>query len=194
MAHARLPALLQSKRLLQLSLGRSGLVDSIEHRADLLAISCKIEGLGFHRTASLVNSICTSASFCRSTDAAPHSTTSSQRDWQDSEGSSRSQLRRASAQQASTSSRSSGNPQGSEASRKPRFPFDGKRKPPSSRPHSGGLAPEVAAKQDWPQQVARIGKVLGPYEVPRKPVFAVVELGPTQFKVRWCLATPISVY
>ncbi|KAK9908800.1 hypothetical protein WJX75_003070 [Coccomyxa subellipsoidea] len=78
---------------------------------------------------------------------------------------------------------SSGNPQGSEASRKPRFPFDGKRKPPSSRPHSGGLAPEVAAKQDWPQQVARIGKVLGPYEVPRKPVFAVVELGPTQFKV-----------
>ncbi|EIE25523.1 hypothetical protein COCSUDRAFT_40742 [Coccomyxa subellipsoidea C-169] len=46
-----------------------------------------------------------------------------------------------------------------------------------------GPAPEVAAKQDWPQQVTRVGKVAGRFEVPRKPVFAVVELGPTQFKV-----------
>ena len=95
-------------------------------------------------------------------------------------------LRRASAQHASTSSGGTGRFSRSEAARKPRFPFDGKRKQPPGRPHAGGPTPEVAAKQDWPQQVTRTGKVQGPFQVLRKPVFAVVELGPTQFKVRWC--------
>lgn len=93
------------------------------------------------------------------------------------------QLRRASAQQASTSSHSTDSCLSFNPAKGSRFPFQHKREPPSARPHAGGPAPDVAAKQEWPEQVKRIGKVLGPYEVPRKQVFAVVELGPTQFKV-----------
>ncbi len=104
----------------------------------------------------------------------------------DPELSSSNLLRRASAQHASTTSGGNGSSFRSEAARKPGLPLGGKRKPPPGRPHAGGPAPEVAAKQDWPQQVTRTGKVQGPFEVPRKPVFAVVELGPTQFKVRSC--------
>ena len=41
-----------------------------------------------------------------------------------------------------------------------------------------------AAVADWdPPQYERIGTVAGKYAVERKPVFAVVEIGPTQFKV-----------
>ena len=66
---------------------------------------------------------------------------------------------------------------------RPRFPFGGKRQPPSPRPHAGGPTPDQVSAQLGPPQVTRLGKVTGPYRVPRKAVFAVVELGPTQFKV-----------
>jgi hypothetical protein len=67
---------------------------------------------------------------------------------------------------------------------RPRFPFGGKRQPPSPKPHAGGSTPDQVSAQLGPPQVTRLGKVAGQYQVPRKAVFAVVELGPTQFKVR----------
>ena len=65
----------------------------------------------------------------------------------------------------------------------PAYPFGGKRHPPSPRPHAGGPTPDQVSAQLGPPQVSRLDKVKGYYQVPRKPVFAVVELGPTQFKV-----------
>ena len=66
---------------------------------------------------------------------------------------------------------------------RPAYPFGGKRHPPSPPPHAGGPTPDQVSAQLGPPQVSRLGKVMGFYQVPRKPVFAVVELGPTQFKV-----------
>ncbi len=189
MAQARLPALLQCRSLLQSPGGVGGLQGIFEQCTHALPIACRIEaqgGTGCSLMTRLVNSMSTSASVHGLTPVEQPSTSAAKPNRMDTEGSRSDQLRRASAQQASTSSRSHGTSHRPEASRKPRFPFDGKRKPPSLRPSAGGPAPEVAAKQDWPQQVTRVGKVAGRFEVPRKPVFAVVELGPTQFKVRLC--------
>ncbi len=44
--------------------------------------------------------------------------------------------------------------------------------------------PEASEAQDVPaEQYSHSGRITGPYVVTPKPVFAVVELGPTQFKV-----------
>lgn len=44
--------------------------------------------------------------------------------------------------------------------------------------------PEASQEQDVPaEQYSHSGRITGPYVVTPKPVFAVVELGPTQFKV-----------
>ena len=67
---------------------------------------------------------------------------------------------------------------------KARYPFRGTRQPPSLRPHEGGPTPDQVSAALGAPQVTRLDKVSGPYRVPRKAVFAVVELGPTQFKVR----------
>ncbi len=70
------------------------------------------------------------------------------------------------------------------------YPFGGTRQPPSPRPHAGGPTPDQVSAQMGPPQVSRLDKVRGRYQVARKPVFAVVELGPTQFKVRKTACTP----
>jgi hypothetical protein len=74
-------------------------------------------------------------------------------------------------------------PKSGAQTKKPRYPFGGTRRGTHPKPHAGGVTAEVAAAQSWPAQVVRIDKVKGPYKVERKPIFAVVELGPTQFKV-----------
>lgn len=66
---------------------------------------------------------------------------------------------------------------------KSKLPFGGTRRGTPPKPHAGGPTPEVAAAQSWPAQVVRTGRVKGKYNIKRKQVFAVVELGPTQFKV-----------
>ena len=115
--------------------------------------------------------------------------------------------RAASSMGTSTSSRSSSaasRPQGSSSpdkaavqpsqQPKPQHPFHGTRRPPSLRPHAGGPTPDQVSAALGPPQVVRLGKVGGAFRVPRKAVFAVVELGPTQFKVRGssirCLQRP----
>lgn len=54
---------------------------------------------------------------------------------------------------------------------------------PTPAAHRGGPKAIVAAKQHWPSQYQEIGRITGRYSIPRKQVFAVVELGATQFKV-----------
>ena len=49
--------------------------------------------------------------------------------------------------------------------------------------HQGGPQPAVAAKESWPQQYKPISRIEEKYRIPRKPVFAVIELGATQYKV-----------
>ena len=49
--------------------------------------------------------------------------------------------------------------------------------------HRGGPQAAVAAKESWPMQYQHMGRVEGRLSIPRKPVFAVVELGATQYKV-----------
>ena len=49
--------------------------------------------------------------------------------------------------------------------------------------HRGGPQLAVAAKESWPRQYQHIGRIDGKYSIPRKPVFAVIELGATQYKV-----------
>ena len=63
-------------------------------------------------------------------------------------------------------------------------PSDTKNRHHSTPPsHKGGPQPAVAAKEFWPSQYKVSGRIEGPYSTPRKPVFAVVELGATQYKV-----------
>ena len=54
---------------------------------------------------------------------------------------------------------------------------------PTPAAHKGGPKAIVAAKQHWPSQYQEVGRITGQYSIPRKQVFAVVELGATQFKV-----------
>lgn len=58
--------------------------------------------------------------------------------------------------------------------------------------HKGGPAPEVAAKEHWPSQYRDMGRIKGPYKLPRKQVFAVVELGATQYKVAYRLMKDLA--
>ncbi|DBA68210.1 TPA: hypothetical protein ACH3X2_013828 [Trebouxia sp. C0005] len=54
----------------------------------------------------------------------------------------------------------------------------------STEPASPPDWPEASQEQDVPvEQYSLSGRTTGPYVVTPKPVFAVVELGPTQFKV-----------
>ena len=63
-------------------------------------------------------------------------------------------------------------------------PSDTKNRHHSTPPsHKGGPQPAVAAKESWPSQYKVRGRIEGPYSTPRKPVFAVIELGATQYKV-----------
>lgn len=63
-------------------------------------------------------------------------------------------------------------------------PSDTKNRHHSTPPsHKGGPQPAVAAKESWPSQYKVSGRIEGPYSTPRKPVFAVIELGATQYKV-----------
>lgn len=51
-------------------------------------------------------------------------------------------------------------------------------------PSSAGTSTTSSEVVDWdPPQYQRSGSIQGRYTVPRKPVFAVVEVGATQFKV-----------
>ena len=54
---------------------------------------------------------------------------------------------------------------------------------PTPAAHKGGPKAIVAAKEHWPSQYEEVGRITGQYSIPRKQVFAVVELGATQFKV-----------
>ena len=64
-------------------------------------------------------------------------------------------------------------------------PSDTKSRHRSTLPsHKGGPQPAVAAKESWPSQYKVSGRIEGPYSTPRKPVFAVIELGATQYKVK----------
>ena len=62
---------------------------------------------------------------------------------------------------------------------------------PTPAAHKGGPKAIVAAKQQWPSQYQEVGRITGQYSIPRTQVFAVVELGATQFKVLnsplWCV-------
>ena len=56
--------------------------------------------------------------------------------------------------------------------------------------HKGGPDETVAAKESWPSQYRQAGRIEAQYKIPRKPVFAVIELGATQYKV---LPSPIGL-
>ena len=49
--------------------------------------------------------------------------------------------------------------------------------------HRGGPQAAIAAKESWPMQYQHMGRIEGQLSIPRKPVFAVIELGATQYKV-----------
>ena len=62
-------------------------------------------------------------------------------------------------------------------------PDRARKQQPTPAAHKGGPKAIVAAKEHWPSQYEEIGRITGQYSIPRKQVFAVVELGATQFKV-----------
>ena len=49
--------------------------------------------------------------------------------------------------------------------------------------HRGGPQAAVAAKEFWPMQYRQTDRIEVAYSIPRKAVFAVIELGATQYKV-----------
>lgn len=67
-------------------------------------------------------------------------------------------------------------------------PFAGTRKAPSPAPSAGGMQAEALTGALGPPQYECIGRVSGRYSVERTPEFAIVELGPAQYKVVTFLA------
>jgi hypothetical protein len=63
-------------------------------------------------------------------------------------------------------------------------PFGGTRRAPPPAPSAGGVQAEALPALLGPPQFERLGKVDGRYTVPRTPEFAIVELGPAQYKAR----------
>lgn len=62
-------------------------------------------------------------------------------------------------------------------------PFAGTRHAPSPAPSAGGIQAEALTGALGPPQYECIGRVSGRYSVERTPEFAIVELGPAQYKV-----------
>ncbi len=65
-----------------------------------------------------------------------------------------------------------------------KIPFSGTRRAPPPAPSAGGVQAEALPALLGPPQFERLGKVDGRYTVPRTPEFAIVELGPAQYKAR----------
>ena len=62
-------------------------------------------------------------------------------------------------------------------------PFAGTRRAPSPAPSAGGIQAEALTGALGLPQYECIGRVSGRYSVERTPEFAIVELGPAQYKV-----------